>query len=196
MLAPPGSRFFTAANLLSLSRLPLGAAFWVTVGPGPWIAPSALGVLTAAAATDMLDGHLARRAGADPAGAGSWLDPTCDKLFVGAVVGALHFERHVPLGVLALIVSRELVQLPIAIAYRLVPAFQRRLRYDFRASVIGKAATISQFVAIGALMLRPSARAPIALAFVLGMLALAVYIRRAMVLGRRHLETHEEPPTS
>ena len=45
-------------------------------------------VLGAAAVTDVLDGHLARRSGAT-SGVGSWLDPICDKLFVGAVLVAL-----------------------------------------------------------------------------------------------------------
>ena len=66
----------------------------------------------------MLDGYFARHGGADLAGAGAWLDPLCDKLFVGAVLGALHFQRGVSLGLLALIVARELIQLPMAVVYR------------------------------------------------------------------------------
>ena len=73
----------------------------------------ALGVMALAAVTDMLDGIIARRRGVSTAGMGSWLDPICDKLFVGAVLAALHFERGVPLSLLALIVARELMQLPM-----------------------------------------------------------------------------------
>src|SRR5678815_5678975 len=142
-------------NLLSLSRLPLGGAFWVALGPTPTLtrALSAIGVMAVAAGTDVLDGTIARRRGVSTAGMGSWLDPICDKLFVGAVLAALHFERGVPLSLLALIVARELMQLPMVLVYRGFPTLRHWLRYDFRASHLGKAATIMQFLAIGSLVM-------------------------------------------
>src|SRR4029453_14548961 len=79
-------------NLLSLARLPLGGLFWVILGPTPTHAVLAIGVMALAAATDVLDGTIARRRGLSAAGMGSWLDPICDKLFVGAVLAALHFQ--------------------------------------------------------------------------------------------------------
>src|SRR4051794_1401386 len=96
--AVPRSPLLSLPNLLSLSRLPLGGIFWVALGPGnprppPARAVAALGVMSVAAVTDVLDGYIARRRGADLAGAGSWLDPVCDKLFIGAVLAALHIER-------------------------------------------------------------------------------------------------------
>jgi cardiolipin synthase (CMP-forming) len=193
MSASPTRPFFTPPNLLSLARLPLGWLFWVALGRTPAHAAPALGVLAAAAATDMLDGPLARRQGVDVSGAGSWLDPTCDKLFMAAVLGALHFERGVPLGLLALIVARELLQLPMVIVYRVSPTLRRWLRYDFQASPIGKAATIVQYLAIGTLMLGWPARALAILAFVLGVTALGDYVRRAVVLGRARLHPGDEP---
>ena len=60
--------FFTLPNLLSLARLPLGWLFWVALGPTPARAAAALGVMGAAAATDVLDGTLARRRGTDAGG--------------------------------------------------------------------------------------------------------------------------------
>jgi phosphatidylglycerophosphate synthase len=176
--------FFTLPNLLSLARLPLGCLFWVALGPTPTHALAALGVMAAAAATDVLDGTLARRRGTDLAGVGSWLDPICDKLFVGAVLAALHFERGVSLGLLALVVARELLQLPMSIVYHAVPSLRRWLRYDFRASILGKAATIAQFLAIAALVLGLPARLPIYLAFALGTVAVVDYSRRAVEIGR------------
>ena len=53
---------------------------------------------------------------------------------------------------LALIVARELIQLPMSLVYRAIPTLRSWLRYDFRASVLGKAATITQFFAVGALV--------------------------------------------
>ena len=154
--AASSSPLLTLPNLLSLSRLPLGGLFWIALGPGARSttarAVAALGVMGLAAVTDMLDGYFARRRGDNLAGAGSWLDPVCDKLFVAAVLGALHVQRGVSLGLLALIVSRELLQLPMALVYRVVPTLHHWLQYDFRASALGKAATCAQFLAIAALV--------------------------------------------
>jgi cardiolipin synthase len=191
------SSLWTLPNLLSLSRLPLGGLFWVALGPAspvptPARGAAALGVMGAAAVTDMLDGYLARRQGADSAGAGSWLDPVCDKLFVAAVLSALHVERGVSLGLLALIVTRELLQLPMALVYRVIPTLRHWLQYDFRASVLGKAATCAQFLAIAALVLGLPARGPALLAFGLGTIALADYIRRAIRIGRERLHHPED----
>src|SRR4051812_33114252 len=94
-------------NLLSLTRLPLGGLFWLALGPTARQSLWAFGVMAAAAVTDVLDGHLARRnaaraaaaRGAPPSdnddedaaapgtgGMGAWLDPICDKLFVALVL--------------------------------------------------------------------------------------------------------------
>ena len=189
--------FFSLPNVLSLSRLPLGWAFWLALGPTatPRHAALAFGVIAAAALTDMLDGYFARHGGADVAGAGAWLDPLCDKLFVGAVLGALHFQRGVPLGLLALIVARELIQLPMAVVYRASRRLRTWLRYDFRASPLGKAATISQFLAITALVVGAPPKPLTVLAFALGLIALADYIRRAVTMGRQRVRD-AEPQTS
>src|SRR6476661_3554749 len=183
-------------NLLSLSRLPLGGLFWVTLGPTPPHAVLALGVMALAAATDMLDGNIARRRGVSTAGMGSWLDPICDKLFVGAVLAALHFERGVPFSLLALIVGRELLQLPMMIVYQVFPTLRHWLRYDFHASYFGKAATITQFLAIGSLVMGWPAAVPFAWgSFGLGLTALIDYVRRAITIGQGRLAEKPEGKT-
>ena len=182
-------------NLLSLSRLPLGGVFWVALGPTPAPANAALalGVMALAAVTDMLDGYVARHRGVSTAGMGSWLDPICDKLFIGAVLGALHFERGVPLWLLAVIVARELMQLPMVLVYQAFPTLRHWLRYDFRASHLGKAATIIQFLAIGSLVMGWPAAVPFAWgAFGVGLVALADYVRRAVQIGKQRLAKPEE----
>lgn len=191
-------QLLTVPNLLSLSRIPLGGVFWTALAQGPSKSIYPFAVLAAAAATDVLDGFLARRKhGANPPGAGAWLDPICDKLFVGAVIAALYVQRQVPLSMLALILTREILQLPMALVYRVVPSLHAWLRYDFRASWLGKAATVAQFLAVSALILeaRSADRRfayPLAvLAFALGLIALADYIRRAIAIGRRRLHTEE-----
>ena len=193
--APTPSSITSLPNLLSLSRLPLGGVFWVALGPTPTMtnAVLAIGVMALAALTDVLDGTIARRRGMSTAGMGSWLDPICDKLFVGAVLAALHFERGVPLWLLAVIVARELMQLPMVLVYRAFPTLRHWLRYDFRASHLGKAATIVQFLAIGSLVMGWPAALPFAWgAFGLGLVALADYVRRAVLIGKQRLVEPEE----
>ena len=201
-LAPPS--FFSVANLLSLARLPLALLFAVALA-APWGGPwAALGVLALAGLTDALDGMFARRAEARrtgtagsvaPAGTGSWLDPICDKVFVASVLGAIWYRTQPSMGVLALIVARELAQLPLSLIYAVVPALRRWLRYDFRASVLGKAATVSQFIAIAALLFDSTLVRPAAwVTFALGLLALGDYVLRAVRIGRARLREHGVTP--
>jgi cardiolipin synthase len=184
------NRLLTLPNLLSAARLPLGGLFWFALAEGPDHPELPFGVLAAAAATDVLDGWFARRgSGGQPAGIGSWLDPFCDKMFVGSVLAALYVQRRVPLSVLALIVTRELLQVPMALVYRASTTLRRWLRYDFRASLLGKGATVVQFLAVSALIVNHAVAWWLALAaFALGVVALADYVRRAFVIGRRHLQ--------
>lgn len=206
-----GVGFFSAANLLSLSRIPLGGLFIVAWG-APWGGRStALAVLALAALSDVLDGMFARRAAAhpraavpgaatlrgdragprldlrvelQPAGIGSWLDPICDKIFVATVLVATWIHLHPPLALLALILAREIAQAPLSLVYVTVPALRHWLHYDFRASVFGKIATVSQFAAITAIVLElPVARTLAWVAFASGMVALGDYLRRALRLG-------------
>jgi phosphatidylglycerophosphate synthase len=193
----------TVPNLLSLSRIPLGVAFWFTLGSTPAPAYGAFAIMALAALTDVLDGYLARRqaarangtgsAAVDPGGGtGAWLDPICDKLFVASVLIAIIARRHTPLWLIALILSRELVQLPIGALYRFWPAFHNWLRYDFRASPLGKGATVAQFTAIAALILgHPWIRLFAFLSFVLGIAALVDYFRRAMAMGKSRLQAEK-----
>ena len=183
-------------NLLSLSRIPLGGAFWLVLGPTARGSIWAFVSLGVAALTDVLDGYLARRqarrAGGElepDGGTGAWLDPICDKLFVGAVLAAIIVRRHPPPLLIGLILTRELVQLPLGIVYRFVPALRNWLRYDFRASILGKAATVAQFLAIAALILdHPSLAMFAVIAFALGIAALVDYVRRAVRIGKDRLE--------
>ena len=196
MSAVRENRLLTLPNLLSVSRVPLGGLFWVALERGPERAELPFGVLAAAAATDVLDGYLARRRGVDPAGMGSWLDPICDKVFVASVLAALYFQRHLPLALLALVLTRELLQLPMVLVYRASPTLRRWVRYDFRASLFGKAATVCQFLAVSALVVERGPDHAIAwrlagLAFGLGLVSLGDYIRRAIVIGRRHTPAEE-----
>jgi phosphatidylglycerophosphate synthase len=193
---PGRDRFLSTANVLSLSRAPLGAVFAWRLGP-PFEARwwQALGVLALAGLTDVLDGWFARREYArrsggvlrgTPAGVGSWLDPICDKVFVATVLAAIWFHFRPPLLWLALILAREITQVPLSLVYVAQPSFRKWLHYDFRASVLGKAATVIQFAAIAALMLASRVAYSLAIAsFVVGMIAVGDYLRRAVRIRRR-----------
>jgi phosphatidylglycerophosphate synthase len=201
MSFPRLQNLLTLPNLLSLSRIPLGAAFWWVLGPRSAPAYGAFAILALAAVTDVLDGYLARRQAADAArgaglevepggGTGAWLDPICDKLFVASVLAAIILRRQPPIWLVLLILSRELVQLPIAVVYRFLPTLRSWLRYDFRASPLGKGATVAQFLAIAGLILsHPWIRLFAFLSFVLGIAAMADYFRRAIAIGKSRAES-------
>jgi len=111
--------FWTLANVLTLSRIPFGIGFWFRhrssdLGSGRMIVGGA---------TDLVDGAVARRRGqAGRNGVGAWLDPVCDKFFVLSMVAALLISRRPAPWIVVAIAAREVVVVPLALAYRLVPA--------------------------------------------------------------------------
>jgi phosphatidylglycerophosphate synthase len=180
-------RFLTAPNLLTLSRLPLAAVVWIRPESPLWV----LGLMAVAALTDVLDGwlerRLRRRHGLAPEArtAGAWLDPLCDKTFVLSVIGAVAFARTPPPWVLALVAAREILQIPPLAVYLVRPALRARLRYDFTASLLGKATTTAQFFAIGAILLGHPSTVPFALAAgTLGTAAAVLYFLRGLARRR------------
>lgn len=169
------TRFWTVPNLLSLSRLPLAAAVWIAPGNA-----TALVALTATAAvTDVLDGWLARRAGAPP-DIGAWLDPVCDKAFIVSALAAVWYAHRPPGLMMLAIATREILQAPFWLVLRFAPRFRGR-RYDFRAAYVGKATTAAQMFAVAALVFRPEWAPAFALVSgLLGAAAVGVYVRRAV----------------
>jgi cardiolipin synthase (CMP-forming) len=176
------------ADYLSLARIPLGVAFLLVAGRPAW----ALAVLATAAATDMLDGWVARRcarlAGLDHGQhrqhRGDWLDPLCDKLFAAAVVAGLLLTHPPPVAWLFLLLTREILQVIAVTVLRLVPALHRVSRdYDFRAHPVGKATTVAQFVASAALVVgHPWGGALCWICALLGVASVAIYIHRIRAL--------------
>ena len=170
--------FWTLANVLTLSRIPFGIAFWFVTDRPFW----ALAVMIVGGATDLVDGAVARRRRqAERNGAGAWLDPVCDKFFVLSMMAALLISRRPAAWIVVVIAAREVVVIPLALAYRLVPGVRRRLSYDFRAGRPGKLATLAQFAALTA-MLFGSVVLPwiAALAGIVGLVAAGDYVRRAL----------------
>lgn len=168
--------FLNPANLLSLSRIPMAGAVWIEPGQ-PWLLIP-LGV--AAAVTDWLDGLVARRQRGEtgPHDAGAWLDPLCDKLFVVSAIASVWVAARPDWWIVALLLTREVLVVPMMLVYRLLPEARRR-DIDLRAGTPGKATTITQFVAVGAMLAWPVALVPLAiLAAALGVLAGLSYALR------------------
>jgi phosphatidylglycerophosphate synthase len=176
----------SVADYLSLVRIPLGVTFLFVAGDRP----AALVVLAAAGLSDVLDGWVARRqlrAGQQPhQRRGDWLDPLCDKLFVASVVAGLYLAQRPPVLWLALLMTREALQLVAVTALRLVPTLHRMSRdYDFHAHPIGKATTVVQFLAATAMLLGHPLAGPAAWAAAgLGLVSVFTYVRRLRVLPK------------
>jgi len=110
---------------------------------------AALAVFVLAAATDMLDGVLARRWGVQTT-LGSFLDTTADKLLVTGVLFALVAVERASPWIAALIVGREVAILGL----RGVVAAEGTVMAPSR---LGKLKTLVQFVAISLAIVRPGA---------------------------------------
>jgi cardiolipin synthase len=138
-------------NFISLLRLALGVAF-------PWFeAAWRLPVIVAAAITDGLDGQASRWLGADSR-VGKILDPVADKVFFGMVCVTLLVDGTLGLVEFLLIGLRDvMVCLGGVIAIWLDgPAAWRRMP----PRLLGKLATVLQFVFLVGLLLELEAAQP------------------------------------
>lgn len=129
----------TLANALSTARAFLALPVIGLIAIGDHSA--ALLVFLVAAATDAVDGPLARRRGGATAH-GAALDPLADKILVVGALSALALRGIAPAWAVAVIVAREL-------AATLIRA---RSAHPVAASADGKAKTILQVAAIVALL--------------------------------------------
>jgi len=105
----------------------------------------ALIIFWLAAATDLLDGYLARR-WKQVTTIGTLLDPIADKLLVSAALIALVQMRIVPGWLVVLLIGREFA----VSGLRAIAAAEG---YTISASELGKTKTLSQVVAISLLMI-------------------------------------------
>lgn len=105
----PTQKILTLANLLSISRLPLGglAVYCLALNETFW----AVALFVIAAVTDFLDGFVARRAQINDEKPNKWgviLDPVADKLFAIAILVGVILYREFPLWIAGLILVRDL----------------------------------------------------------------------------------------
>jgi cardiolipin synthase len=107
----------TAPNLLTLSRFVLAPVFLALYVSGETV--RALAAFAAAAATDVLDGLLARALD-QKSRLGAILDPIADKFLAACALFALAARDRLPAWLPILVVSRDLAQLAGAAVLRVV----------------------------------------------------------------------------
>lgn len=142
----PTTTAWTAANLVTLARIALVpgvVAALVVDTDGGWRLVAA-GLFALAAATDRLDGYLARRMDQVTAW-GMFVDPVADKLLMGATLVTLSVLGDLPWWVTVVIVVREVGVTALRLAV---------LRYVvIPASRGGKLKTVLQSVGVGMFVL-------------------------------------------
>ena len=159
-------RGFSVANLLSAFRFPLAVLFPFTGGGGR------LAVLVAAAASDQIDGRLARRTGTVTR-LGEVLDPIADKTFMLSALSTLAVEGILPWWALPALLTRDI---GVAIGVLLLALQGTRVRMPARRA--GKLVTLLQFAGIGGMLAWPETASWLAvLTAAAGMYALGDYAR-------------------
>jgi CDP-diacylglycerol--glycerol-3-phosphate 3-phosphatidyltransferase/cardiolipin synthase len=132
-----------APSLISLTRIPLAAAFVVAVEHPP----IAFVVLCISGFSDVLDGWIARTQGLATA-TGAVVDPITDKLFVLTVMVTLVLTGRLPPISVLLLSTREIGEAPLVLFWMFNHASRKKKAASPRANVPGKIATAMQFLAV------------------------------------------------
>lgn len=130
------SRLLTPSNQITLLRLVFVPVFAILIVDQHYRA--ALGVLAAAAISDMLDGTVARLLKQESE-LGVALDPITDKILMTTGYITLAFRNALPWWLTIVVLSRDVAILTTALAICLVAGYR-----PFRPSLLGKAATAAQ----------------------------------------------------
>jgi cardiolipin synthase len=138
--SPYASAILTAPNVISFARIALIPAF-VELLLKERTRGAGLALFAIVAASDWLDGYVARRTGQISA-LGKLLDPTADRLAIAAGLIALTIAGAIPLWAVLLVVGRDAMVLAVG-AFVLVA---RGERIEVRR--IGKIATFTLMVAV------------------------------------------------
>jgi CDP-diacylglycerol--glycerol-3-phosphate 3-phosphatidyltransferase/cardiolipin synthase len=152
-----GGTRWTVADTLTLARIPMAVAFVAFASPA-----ARLAALAIAAATDLLDGAIARRFGSSRYGV--VLDPIADKLFMAAAFGVVLFSGRLEPYEVVGVLLRDIVA---TVAFIVTFLSHRPRAIPARAG--GKAVTVAQVLTLVAFLadsptLRPLAWATTAVA--------------------------------
>lgn len=165
-------------NLVSFLRLPLAILF-VYVVDEPELA---LATLIASAATDIVDGFLARKLGQATA-TGAVVDAVLDKVFAATVIATLIIEARLAWPMAVLLGTREIGELPLVLWWLFRRDKRQARAEDPRANWLGKAVTVLQFASVAAILSRSALELPMLLATAAaGVVAARVYWKRELRL--------------
>lgn len=154
------------ANVISLLRIPLAAAFFLTDR-----ADLRVIILAAAAATDYIDGWVARRWG-QASLSGEIIDPLADKVFVVTALATLVHDGALNIAEVIVLIARDIVTM---IGFATGLALGLRIRY--RARFSGKVVTTLQLATvIAATAFTPATRLAVFATGVAGAWAVADYL--------------------
>ena len=142
----PRDRVLTIPNALSVARL-LGVPVFLWLVLGPKAYGWAVGLLIASAASDWLDGKIARALN-QQSRLGEALDPAADRLYIAATLVGLAVRSIIPWWLVGLLAVRELI---VAGALGIL---RRRLGFGtLQVSFAGKTATLCLLYAFPLLLL-------------------------------------------
>jgi cardiolipin synthase (CMP-forming) len=134
-------------NVVSLSRLALAVAFVAADEP----LTRAL-LVVAAAASDALDGWIARAAGVTSR-AGAFIDPLADRTFAILAVSSLLFDGVLSTVQYFILLSRDIMTMVGFVVARIMPTLRE---VPFQARQAGKVVTVLQFFALFVALARPT----------------------------------------
>jgi len=141
---------WTAADVLTASRVPLAVAFFLVPHAG-W----RFVILAIAAVTDLFDGFLARRFGSSRLG--SFLDPVADKLFMASAFAVVLLSGQLAWYEIVAVLARDLVA---TAAFVTVSLRGRPTAIPARAG--GKAVTVAQLLTLLAFLADSALLKPLA----------------------------------
>ncbi len=135
----------TLPNKLTLLRILLAPLFAVAVfWNNPWAYLAAFILLTLAALTDLIDGHIARKTNSHSA-FGRFADPLADKLYVLTALFSFVALGAAPLWPVLLILWREMIVTTLR-------AYASHRGVEVPSSKLGKAKTMLQMIAVLAIL--------------------------------------------
>jgi cardiolipin synthase len=147
--AQHADRVLTIPNGISAARL-LGVPvfLWLVLGPRTAVADAwAVGILIASAASDWLDGKIARALN-QTSRLGQLLDPAADRLYIAATIVALAVRGVIPWWLVAVLALRE-----ITVGAALATLRRRAGFGTLQVSFVGKGATLCLLYAFPLLFL-------------------------------------------
>lgn len=172
----PRGSLLTLPNLISVSRLFLAPIFFMVPRTEARVA-----LVIAAAASDMLDGWLARRH-RQKSRFGAILDPVADRVFVLTALLALVIEGALSVGQVAVLLSRDIMT---TVGFFVARNVSWLRTVEFRARMPGKLVTVLQMVTLLTAIVAP-ARAH-ALVVLTGVASVVAVIDYTMMLWRERV---------